>query len=96
MAVPAHDERDFAFANKYEPADQTVIGLRATLSSRRPLARLRRQTGRPDRIPANTTASEVPASVDAHRRRPRGKGLGQKPSSACATGASRASATGAA
>jgi leucyl-tRNA synthetase len=96
MGVPAHDERDFAFAMKYglpiKPGRRRVDGARPSATRR--LAGLVRRTserGRLRQLRRATTASTYEAAVDAvaadlaaprawARRRPPG---------ACATGASR-------
>jgi hypothetical protein len=102
MAVPAHDERDFVFARKYGLPIRQVIARRTSRVKRifdrrlagvvcrqaarrlRELRKIRRPClRRPRSMPLPPTS---PPRVWARRRC----------SSACATGASRASATGAA
>ena len=96
MAVPAHDERDREFARTFglpirqviRPADGEVDELSRTSRTRR------------------TTCSSTPASSTACRRRRAardrrearagGRGALRRSTTACATGASRGSATGAA
>ncbi len=80
MAVPAHDERDFAFAKKYGLRDQAGDrGARQGRSRSTP-----GRTGTPTRkaaaasIPANTTDSITQQAVRCHRRRPPGQGPGRK------------------
>jgi hypothetical protein len=97
MGVPAHDERDFAFAKKYGLPIVQVMPSTASVSTTDALAGLvRRQAARRASTPATTDGLPYKAAVDAiaadlpprawARRRPPG---------ACATGASAASATGA-
>ena len=53
MAVPAHDERDFEFARKFEPADPYVVGARGRIGPRHRGARRphrRRGAGRLRRV----------------------------------------------
>ena len=96
--VPAHDERDFAFAKKYG------IDIRQVVRRRRAL-RLRHRTGRtgtPTRKrgvtinSGNYSGLHLQAAVDAIARRwPPRAWARRRPPGACATGASAASATGA-
>ncbi len=99
MAVPAHDERDFAFATKFGLADPP---------GRRARRRLRgaRRRGRSSPSPT-TSGSSTPASSTASRpaeamrrivelARGRGHAASRRSTTACATGCSPASATGAA
>jgi leucyl-tRNA synthetase len=100
MGVPAHDERDFAFATKYGlPIRQVVARATARAFAADRLAGLvRRQERGPLRqFRATTTAWTTQAAVDAIAGRPRGARAWarRRPAGACATGASRASATGA-
>ena len=95
MAVPAHDERDFAFAKKFGLPIVTVVapGRRAP----------RRRTPTP-RSPATGSPSTRARSTGCRRPRPRRRSppRSRRPAPAswrsatgCATGSSRASATGA-
>jgi leucyl-tRNA synthetase len=98
MGVPAHDERDFAFALKYGMPIKQVVHVDGEHLRLPPVARLvRRQAARRDhqlrqlQRPAYKEAVNAPwptrwAQRAWARRRPPG---------ACATGASAASATGA-
>ena len=97
MAVPAHDERDFDFANKYSlPITQVYAGEGKTTSSqwqdwyaiRAGLTTV--NSGKYDNLDFTAAFDAIVATWrPAHTARAR-------PSSACATGASAASATGAA
>ena len=98
MGVPAHDERDFAFAKKYGlPIKQVIAVDGETFSTDawQPWYADKKRgrcvnSGKYDGL-------DLPAGGRRHRRRPRGEGPGRKADAraACATGASRASATGA-
>jgi leucyl-tRNA synthetase family protein len=97
MGVPAHDERDFAFAKKYDlPIEQVVAW------ATRPTAWTPGRSGTAARtasasIPANTTASTTPPPwTPSPPIWPPRASARRRCSGACATGASRASATGAA
>ncbi len=99
MAVPAHDERDFAFAQTVRPADRA--GGRAR--RRRPRRRDRGVHGRtrPTRCMVNSGQFDGPARRRGacERSSPgsseHGRGEAHRSPTACATGWSRASATGA-
>ena len=100
MGVPAHDERDFEFALKYQlPIVQVIRSkIRRVRESRSALA------GRVQPSTASLMNSgefdglDFQAAVDAIARgaREEGPGPASACNAACATGASRASATGAA
>ncbi len=92
MAVPAHDERDRAFADTLRPADREVVAGGA----------LRREGGRVHRRRARWSTRSFLDGLDARPRKARmiewleehGKGR-RACTTSCATGSSRASATGA-
>ena len=98
MGVPAHDERDFAFANKYGlPIKQVIAGRRRRRARLRAwqdwyaehgVVRQLRQVRRP-RLPSGSRRDRRGPRSQRPRREAGAPG-------ACATGASRASATGAA
>ena len=101
MAVPAHDERDFDFAKKYGLPIKQVI---AASTGETLLRSTPGRSGTPTRNTACCVNSgkydglDYDAGGRRHRRRPRSARTWakSKSSSACATGAFRASATGAA
>ena len=79
MGVPAHDERDFEFAQQVRPADQAGDRRRAAKRIRPTpwqawYARARRAAS----IPASTTASTTQQAVDAIAADLEAKGLGEK------------------
>ena len=94
MGVPAHDERDFAFAQKYGlPIQQVVARRRRDL---RPPTHWQdwyadKQRGALRQLRQATTACAYKARRRRHRRRPRGARAWarRRPPGACATGASR-------
>ena len=99
MAVPAHDERDFEFAQKYSLPVQTVIALR----QRQVRSRRCALAGSLCRAGRDGGFRRVLGPCLGGRRRCDRRGAGRQRawarsacSSACATGAFRASATGAA
>jgi leucyl-tRNA synthetase len=107
MAVPAHDERDFEFANKYtadQAGDRKTEGISETATTGTKKVRHSGKTGTPTRIglltsiPATTMAVTSEAAIDAIVADLEANlNTGAEPTtSACATGAFRASATGAA
>ena len=98
MGVPAHDERDFAFAKKYGLPIQQVIAVDGRdVLDRRLAAVVRRQAARRVRQLGQVRRPGVRRRGRCDRRRPRGQGPRREADAhtACATGASRASATGA-
>jgi leucyl-tRNA synthetase len=103
MAVPAHDERDFAFARKYGlPIRQVIAVDGGRLLAGWLAGVVRRQADVVSAsIPASTTASSTWQICSGRRRdslpTSRAKGWAtRRSSSVCATGEFRGSATGAA
>jgi leucyl-tRNA synthetase len=98
MAVPAHDERDFAFARKYGlPIKQVIAVDGRDLLAGRLAGVVRRQAARRLRQFRQIRRPGYEAAVDAIAADLAAKGWARRRcSSACATGASPASATGAA
>jgi leucyl-tRNA synthetase len=105
MAVPAHDERDFAFAQKYGLPIKPVIKPQSGRNDLRTLPKCSGKTGTPTRMTAcsRSTPATSPAAPPTTPRQdrpgaeePEANGREGAPPSACATGAFPASATGAA
>ena len=97
MGVPAHDERDFAFAKKYGIADPKVVALGDKRTPRR-LAGVVRQQGRRLRQLRQVRRPRLRSRRRRHRRRPRRPGRRREEDqwrlrdwgiSASATGAAR-------
>ena len=90
MAVPAHDERDYAFASAYDLPIRRVIepvgGRRAAVTGDGPMV----NSGAFDGTQNRTAYDEIVSWLDRE-----GRGTSRS-TSACATGCSRVSATGAA
>ena len=98
MAVPAHDERDHAFAERYGIEIRTVVrpaGGRGAAGRRRILGPHRRT--RCSSTPARSTACRAPRRRSASSPgSPSAVSATPRSATACATGCSRGSATGAA
>ena len=96
MAVPAHDERDYAFAERYGLEIRPVVVPAAAICPRR--ARTRRT---PTTRCSSTRVGSAACPVRRRRRRsspgwPSRGSERRRSATACATGSSRGSATGAA
>jgi len=78
MGVPAHDERDFAFAKKYGLPITQVIGVAGEVFSAGWLQRVRDNSAAPAWNSGKYDGLDYSAATDADRRRPEGKGLGDK------------------
>ena len=99
MAVPAHDERDFAFAPKYNlPIKQVVAVDGETLVQPRSLGRVvrRQQDGAGQFRQIRRPGYEAAVDAIAADLAAKGTSATRRCSSACATGVFPASATGAA
>jgi len=72
MGVPAHDERDFAFAKKYGLAIRQVIAVEARLSRPTPAALVRGQAARTLRAFGKYDGWAT-GRPSMHRHRPRGE-----------------------
>ena len=96
MAVPAHDERDFEFAQTYGLRIHQVIQPRGRLARRHRRRGLCRARHADQLGPVRRPRLRRGGRRDREAVRSAGPRQAARASSACATGASRASATGAA
>ena len=97
MAVPAHDERDFAFAEKFElPIVQVVAPAGGEVDEGDRLRRALRRRGARQLRPVHRALLAGGEEGDRRRRSTSAASATPRSTTACATGCSRASATGAA
>ena len=96
MAVPAHDERDFAFAKKFglPIVDGGDAGRRRARSTPRRAVHRRRRRGQLGRRSTACRRAEAKKKITA-RARGSAASASARSATGCATGSSRASATGA-